>query len=136
MATAYISEPVRELGGLVKFGICYGRDNTHDRFYSMWSKHDYPMLSVKKEIVLPEHFVPELREWEKELKVQLKKFKNVVFRKKHIYTIIGERTYNHIGEKDGAANGGTEFFLLNKKQVEYIMESLDKLYNRLMNDTN
>ena len=23
-----------------------------------------------------------------------------------------------------------------KKQVEYIMESLDKLYNRLMNDTN
>ena len=59
-----------------------------------------------------------------------------MFRKKHIYTIIGERIYNHIGEKDGAANGGTEFFLLNKKQVEYIMESLDKLYNRLMNDTN
>ena len=26
--------------------------------------------------------------------------------------------------------------VLNKKQVEYIMESLDKLYNRLMNDTN
>ena len=136
MATAYISEPVRELGGLVKFGICYGRDNTHDRFYSMWSKHDYPMLSVKKEIVLPENFVPELREWEKKLKAELQKFKNVVYRKKHIYTIIGERTYNHIGDKDGAANGGTEFFLLNKKQVKYIMESLDELYNRLMHDTN
>ena len=136
MATAYISEPVRELGGLVKFGICYGRDNTHDRFYSMWSKHDYPMLSVKKEIVLPENFVPELREWEKKLKAELQKFKNVVYRKKHIYTIIGERTYNHIGDKDGAANGGTEFFLLNKKQVKYIMESLDELYNRLMHDIN
>ena len=134
MATGYISEAVPELGGLYKFGICYGRDKTYDRFYSMWSKHDYPMLSGKKEIVLPDHFVPELREWEKALKLELKKFKNVVYRKKHIYTIIGERTYNHIGEKDGAANGGTEFFLLNKKQVKYIMESLDKLYKRLMND--
>ena len=130
MATGYISEAVPELGGLYKFGICYGRDKTYDRFYSMWSKHDYPMLSVKKEIV------PELREWEKKLKAELQKFKNVVYRKKHIYTIIGERTYNHIGDKDGAANGGTEFFLLNKKQVKYIMESLDELYNRLMHDTN
>jgi len=136
MATGYISEAVPELGGLYKFGICYNRDRTYDRFYSMWSKHDYPMLSVKKEIVLPKHFVPELRKWEKELKVQLKKFKNVVFRKKQIYVTVGEKTYNHIGEKDGAANGGTEFFLLNKKQVKYIMESLDKLYNGLMNDTN
>ena len=136
MATGYISEAVPELGGLYKFGICYGRDKTYYRFYSMWSKHDYPMLSVKKEIVLPENFVPELRELEKKLKAELQKFKNVVYRKKHIYTIIGERTYNHIGDKDGAANGGTEFFLLNKKQVKYIMESLDELYNRLMHDTN
>ena len=132
MATGYISEAVPELGGLYKFGICYGRDKTYDRFYSMWSKHDYPMLSVKKEIVLPEHFVPELREWEKELKVQLKKFKNVVFRKKHIYTIIGERTYNHIGEKDGAANGGTEFHLLNMNQIMEVEESLERLYNQLI----
>ena len=71
MATGYISEAVPELGGLYKFGICYGRDKTYDRFYSMWSKHDYPMLSVKKEIVLPENFVPELREWEKKLKAEL-----------------------------------------------------------------
>ena len=132
MATGYISEAVPELGGLYKFGICYGRDKTYDRFYSMWSKHDYPMLSVKKEIVLPEHFVPELREWEKQLKIQLKKFKNVVFRKKHIYTIIGERTYNHIVEKDGAANGGTEFHLLNMNQIMEIEESLERLYNELI----
>ena len=124
MATGYISEAVPELGGLYKFGICYGRDKTYDRFYSMWSKHDYPMLSVKKEIVLPEHFVPELREWEKQLKIQLKKFKNVVFRKKHIYTIIGE--------KDGAANGGTEFHLLNMNQIMEIEESLERLYNELI----
>ena len=136
MATGYISEPVPELGYLSKFGLCYGRDKTYDRFYSMWSKHDYPMLKVKKEIILPEKFVPELRAWEKELKLNFKKFKNIVYRKKHIYTIIGERTYNFIGEKDGAANGGTEFHLLNDNQIKFVMESLDKLYERLMNDIN
>ena len=132
MATGYISEAVPELGGLYKFGICYGRDKTYDRFYSLMSKHDYPMLSVKKEIVLPDHFVPELREWEKALKLELKKFKNVVYRKKHIYTIIGERTYNHIGENDGAANGGTEFHLLNMNQIMEVEESLERLYNQLI----
>ena len=55
-----------------------------------------------------------IRKWEKHLKLFYAKNKNIVFRKKHIYTIIGERTYDFIGEKDGAANGGTEFFLLNK----------------------
>ena len=33
MATGYISEAVPELGGLYKFGICYGRDKTYDRVY-------------------------------------------------------------------------------------------------------
>ena len=132
MATAYISEPVRELGGLVKFGICYGRDNTHDRFYSMWSKHDYPLLKVRKEIVVDNKFVPQLRKWEKYLKLFYAKNKNIVFRKKHIYTIIGERTYDFIGEKDGAANGGTEFHMLNMNQIMEVEESLERLYNQLI----
>ena len=132
MATAYISEPVKELGGLVKFGICYGRDNTHDRFYSMWSKHDYPLLKVRKEIVVDNKFVPQLRKWEKHLKLFYAKNKNIVFRKKHIYTIICERTYNFIGEKDGAANGGTEFHLLNMNQIMEIEESLERLYNEII----
>ena len=132
MATAYISEPVRELGGLVKFGICYGRDKTYDRFYSMWSKHDYPLLKVRKEIVVDNKFVPQLRKWEKYLKLFYAKNKNIVFRKKHIYTIIGERTYNFIGEKDGAANGGTEFHLLNMNQIMEVEESLERLYNQLI----
>ena len=55
-----------------------------------------------------------------------------MFRKKHIYTIIGERIYNHIGEKDGAANGGTEFHLLNMNQIMEIEESLERLYNELI----
>ena len=72
MATGYISEAVPELGGLYKFGICYGRDKTYDRFYSMWSKHDYPMLSVKKEIVLPEHNRKDLEDVPKHVAKDLK----------------------------------------------------------------
>ena len=132
MATGYISEAVPELGGLYKFGICYGRDKTYDRFYSMWSKHDYPLLKVRKEIVVDNKFVPQLRKWEKYLKLFYAKNKNIVFRKKHIYTIIGERTYNFIGEKDGAANGGTEFHLLNMNQIMEVEESLERLYNQLI----
>jgi len=131
MATAYISEPVIELGGLVKFGICYGRDSTHERFYSMWSKHDYPLLKVRKEIVVSNDYVPQLRNWEKYMKAFYKQEKNVIFRKKHIYTVVGERTYDYIGEKDGAANGGTEFFLLNMNQVMQVEESLEKLHMEL-----
>lgn len=127
MATAYISEEIYELGGLYKFGICYGRDDTQERFYSMYSKHDYPKLKVKKEIVVDKSFVPLLRQWEKEQGNLYADKKSIVYRKKHIYTIIGERQYNFIGEKDGAANGGTEFYLLTKEDVKKIMSSLDKL---------
>ena len=53
--------------------------------------------------------------------------KNTVYRKKHIYTIIGERQYDFIGERDGGANGGTEFYLLTEEDVKLVMISLDKL---------
>ena len=66
------------------------------------------------------------------LKLFYAKNKNIVFRKKHIYTIIGERTYDFIGEKDGAANGGTEFHLLNMNQIMEVEESLERLYNQLI----
>ena len=127
MATAYISEKIDELGGLYKFGICYGRDFTKDRFYSMYSKHDFPKLEVKKEIVVDKEFVPLLRQWEKEKGRLYESKKNTVYRKKHIYTIIGERQYDFIGERDGAANGGTEFYLLTEEDVKLVMTSLDKL---------
>ena len=73
MATGYISEAVPELGGLYKFGICYGRDKTYDRFYSMWSKHDYPMLSVKKRNCITRTFCTRIKRMGKGIKGTIKK---------------------------------------------------------------
>ena len=48
MAIAYITKPIKELGGVIKIGICDKREDPRDRFYSMKSKHDYPDLQVLK----------------------------------------------------------------------------------------
>src|SRR6056300_1061352 len=70
MSTGYISEKVPSLGGLTKFGICPKRKDTIDRFYSMWSKHDYPKLKVKKQIQIDEKFKNLLYEWEHQQKIK------------------------------------------------------------------
>ena len=132
MAIAYVTKKIKELGGVTKIGICDRRFDLKERFYSMKSKHDYPELEVLKEVYVDKDFLPQLRKWEKHLKLFYAKNKNIVFRKKHIYTIIGERTYDFIGEKDGAANGGTEFHLLNMNQIMEVEESLERLYNQLI----
>ena len=131
MSTGYISEKVPSLGGLTKFGICPKRKDTIDRFYSMWSKHDYPKLKVKKQIQIDEKFKNLLYEWEHQQKIKFKSKQHIVYRKKHIYTTVGEQRYDFIGEKDGPANGGKEFFNLSDKDIKEVIDSLINLEKKI-----
>jgi len=66
-----------------------------------------------------------LRFWEKALKNRFSAKQNKVYRKKHIYTIVGERTYDYIWEQDTPANGGTEFYLLDDDDIDRIKKEID-----------
>ena len=135
MAIAYITKPIKELGGVIKIGICDKREDPRDRFYSMKSKHDYPDLQVLKEVYIGKDFLPQLRFWENALKHKFKSKQNKVFRKKHIYTIVGERTYDYIWEEDTPANGGTEFYLLDNDDIKDVLDSMNNLEKKC-NDIN
>ena len=78
------------------------------------------LISISaKEIVLPKHFVPELRKWEKELKVQLKKFKNVVFRKKQIYVTDTNKSLYGKGSNE---HSQIEFISYNIPILTYLLD--------------
>ena len=135
MAIAYVTKKIKELGGVTKIGICDRRFDLKERFYSMKSKHDYPELEVLKEVYVDKDFLPQLRFWEKALKNKFSAKQNKVYRKKHIYTIVGERTYDYIWEQDTPANGGTEFYLLDDDDIKEVLISMENLEKKC-NDTN
>ena len=132
MPTAYISERVSELGGLTKIGHCRERYDTNQRFLSMLSKHDYPRIHVRKEVYVPADLLFYARYWEKETKILYKNFNRIVFRNPEIFTITANgKKINFKKEEPSPANGGTEFYSLNNKQIKDIENSLCELNEKI-----
>lgn len=117
-----------------KIGISF-REKVHTRLDNLSSKYFWPDYEIISKIEIPSIYEKELRQVEKELQEIFKSKKGqVIVKNPNMYCTFENKKTKIFTAKSKLANGGSEIFNLNKKDLIYAVNYLKKIEKKFNYD--
>jgi len=130
MPGIYITEPMKEMNGIVKVGTVTDRDSADARLQSLWDKHYYPssikdvrkqkVIAIKKDHPSYKILNKKCRAFEEMVKNLFSDKKVKVMNDAHLRIVNQDNeTVGHY-DRTILNNGGSDFLLLNEKELKQL----------------
>jgi hypothetical protein len=143
MPGIYITQPMREMNNIIKVGTVTDRDSADGRLQSLWDKHYYPLSikDIRKQKVIPvkkghpsyKILNKKCRDFEKMVKNFFVDKKVKVMNDAHLRIVnMNNETVGHY-DRTILNNGGSDFLLLNEKELKKLDILFDHTAGELEN---